>query len=50
MSFYLTAFKNPNPSAQVLSMDLYSSEKASAGIIGALTTGPSGLVHNKKGK
>jgi hypothetical protein len=42
--FSLTAIKNPQPSLKVASIDLFSCKKQSAGVILAMTTGPSGLM------
>ena len=42
--FSLTAVKNPRPSITVTSIDLFSSKKQSAGIILAMTAGPSGMM------
>jgi hypothetical protein len=42
--FSLTAVKNPRPSIAVTSMDLFSSKNQSAGIILAMTAGPSGMM------
>jgi hypothetical protein len=42
--FSLTALKNPRPSFQVASIDLFSSKQQSAGVIFAMTAGPSGLM------
>jgi hypothetical protein len=42
--FSLTAIKNPRPTTQVTSIDLYSSKNQSAGVIFAMTAGPAGLM------
>ncbi len=42
--FSLTAVKNPRPSVMVASIDLFSSKKQSAGIVLAMTAGPSGMM------
>ena len=42
--FSLTAVKNPRPSVMVSSIDLFSSKNQSAGIILAMTAGPSGMM------
>jgi hypothetical protein len=42
--FSLTAVKNPRPSFTVTSIDLFSSKNQSAGIILAMTAGPSGMM------
>ena len=42
--FSLTAVKNPRPSIKVTSIDLFSSKNQSAGVILAMTAGPSGLM------
>ena len=42
--FSLTAVKNPRPAVQVASIDLFSSKNQSAGVIFAMTAGPSGLM------
>jgi len=42
--FSLTAIKNPQPSLKVASIDLFSSKNQSAGVIMAMTAGPSGLM------
>ena len=42
--FSLTAIKNPQPSLKVTSIDLFSSKNKSAGVILAMTAGPSGLM------
>ena len=42
--FSLTAIKNPQPSLEVISIDLFSSKNQSAGVILAMTSGPSGLM------
>jgi hypothetical protein len=44
LRFCLTEFKNPHPSVPVLCIDLYSCKNQSTACIGAMTTGPSGLV------
>jgi hypothetical protein len=42
--FSLTAIKNPQPSLQITSIDLFSSKNQSAGVILAMTGGPAGLM------
>jgi hypothetical protein len=42
--FSLTAIKNPQPSLKVTSIDLFSCKKQSAGVVLAMTAGPSGLM------
>ena len=42
--FSLTAIKNPRPSVQVATIDLFSSKNQSAGVVFAMTAGPSGLM------
>ena len=42
--FSLTAIKNPRPFSKVTSIDLFSSKNQSAGVILAMTAGPSGLM------
>ena len=42
--FSLTAIKNPQPALKVATIDLFSSKKQSAGVILAMTAGPSGLM------
>jgi hypothetical protein len=42
--FSLTAIKNPQPSLKVASIDLFSSKNQSAGVILAMTAGPSRLM------
>lgn len=42
--FSLTAVKNPRPSAQVASIDLFSSKQQSAGVIFGMTAGPASLM------
>ena len=45
LRFSLTALDNPRPSVQVVSIDCYSSKNTSCGLILAMTTGKSGLMH-----
>jgi hypothetical protein len=42
---FVTELKNPNPSVEVVSLDLFSCKNKSVGCVLAITTGPSGLVH-----
>ena len=42
--FSLTAVKNPRPYAKVATIDLFSSKNQSAGVIFAMTAGPSNLM------
>jgi hypothetical protein len=42
--FSLTAIKNPRPTIKVTTIDLFSSKNQSAGVILAMTAGPSGLM------
>jgi hypothetical protein len=44
MRFCLTAIQNPRPNVEVTSIDLFSSKNQSAGVIFAMTAGPSGLM------
>jgi len=45
LRFCLTALENPQPASEVASIDLYSCKNRTAGVILALTTGKSGLMH-----
>lgn len=48
LRFCLTELKNPRPSVQVFSIDLYSCKNHSTACIAAMTTGPSGSVSSAK--
>lgn len=41
---FVTELKNPNPSVEVVSLDLFSCKNKSVGCVLAISTGPSGLV------
>ena len=42
---FVTELKNPTPSVEVVSLDLFSCKNKSVGCVLAITTGPSGLVY-----
>jgi len=43
---FVTELKNSKPAVEVVSLDLFSCKNKSVGCVLAITTGPSGLVHN----